>query len=238
MTMCLHGESGVGKSWLADTVPAPRLIADVERRAKHTPSGPKIWWDPMREQCPQWVNDRNDPGYWETCVATIDNFAKLGHIYSWLRSGSHPFRSFVLDSLMEVQKRWMDDEVGQNIMKTQDWGSVLRALESLVRNLRDLVDIEEAHLDCVVIVTGSVPDDRGIARPLLQGQLKNTLPYFTDVVGWYSVQPDPENPMEMKRVLNVGPTPWAVAKDGTGKLGGPQIFDPNLTDLYNRLETA
>lgn len=236
MTMLLHGESGRGKSWLADSVPAPRLILDVEGRARHTPSGPKIWWDPLREQCPTFISDRNDPGYWETCVVNVHNFSLLPTVYSWLRSGQHPFISAVVDSLMEAQKRWMDEEVGGNQLKTQDWGAVLRALETFVRNMRDVVNIPEAHLDVVVIVTGSVPDERGVARPLLQGQLKNTLPYYVDVVGWLDIQPDPQDPQHFLRVLNVGPTAWAVAKDGTGKLGGPIIYNPNLTTLYTQIQ--
>jgi hypothetical protein len=228
-TCVLHGESGIGKSWLADTVPAPRLICDVEQRAKHTPSGPKVWWDPLTQSPP--VAD----GSWETCVVKCTSFSILNKVYEWLRSGQHPFRSVVIDSLMEAQKRWMDEEVGNQQMQTQNWGAVLRALESLVRNMRDLVEYEAAHTDVVVIVTGSVPDDRGIARPLLQGQLKNTLPYYVDVVAWYSVQPSPTDPTQFVRALNVGPTPFAVAKDGTGKLGGPVIYEPNFTALFNQL---
>jgi len=232
MTMLLHGESGVGKSWLADTAPGPRLVIDVEGRAKHTPSGPKIWWDPIAQAPPEAPVDGN----WETCIVNANKFSVLPRVYDWLRSGQHPFKSAIVDSLMEAQKRWVDEQIGDQQMKTQDWGSILRALESFVRNMRDIVSYDDAHLDVVVIVTGSVPDDRGVARPLLQGQLKGTVPYYTDVVGWYTVQPDVQDPTQMQRVLNVGPTAWAVAKDGTGKLGGPVIENPNLTELFARLQ--
>jgi hypothetical protein len=228
MTMVLHGESGVGKSWLGSTAPRPLLILDLEGRAKHVP-GTKTYWDPLRERPPE-----ND-GSWEICIVPIHHFGLLDTVYQWLRSGDHPFKSVSVDSLMEAQKRFIDDLKGLNQMATQDWGTTLRTLEKFVRDMRDIVSFPESHLDVVVIVTGSVPDDRGVARPLLQGQLKNTVPYFVDVVAWYSIQPNPEDPMQMLRVLNVGPTAWAVAKDGTGKLGGPMIYDPNLTTLYNRL---
>lgn len=231
MSGVIHGESGTGKSWLGDTVPAPRLVVDVEGRAKHTPSQPKVYWDPSTERPPDPPSKENP---WVTCVVKATDWRIIPQVYSWLRSGDHPFKSVVIDSLMEVQKRFIDQDVGTNQMTTQNWGSVLRELESFVRNMRDLVTIDAAHVDVAIIITGSIMDDRNVQRPLLQGQLKNTLPYFVDVVGYLFVAPT-EDGMGMKRVLQVAPSPYAVAKDGTGKLGGPQIEEPNLTTLYNNL---
>lgn len=229
MTLLLHGESGTGKSWLADTAPGPRLILDIEGRAKHTPSGPKLWWDPLTQAPPA----PPENGNWDTCVVDVKNFSLLSRVYAVLRSGEHPFKSVVIDSLMEAQKRWMDDHIGKEQMRTQDWGSVLRDLEKFVRDMRDIVTYDESHVDVVVVVTGSAPDDRSKQRPMLQGQLKNTLPYFLDSVGYLYMAPLEGGGQQ--RVLQVQPDAFAVAKDGTGKLGGPLIGDPNLTTLYNQL---
>ena len=234
MSMVLHGESGTGKSWLGDTVPAPRLILDVEGRAHHTPSQPKVYWDP-RTQAPPAAPTAEAP--WETCVVDVFDFNLLSVVYQWLRSGEHPFKSVVVDSLMEAQKRWMDGNVGpQSPLKTQDWGAVLRALESFVRDLRDLLKVPAAHVDVAVIICGSITDDTGRARPLLQGQLKNTLPYFVDVVGYLSMMQVGD---QLQRVLQLGPTQYAVAKEGTGKLledpNVPWVYNPNLQQLYERL---
>lgn len=235
LTALLHGESGAGKSWTGASTPTPRLIIDVEGRAKHIPHlGRVVYWDAVSEAPPA-------AGEWDTCIAPANTFSVLPTVYSWLRSGQHPFRSATVDSLMEAQKRWVDQNIGDNTLKTQDWGAVLRALESFVRNMRDVVNYPEAHLDVVVIICGSVPDERGRQRPLLQGQLKNTLPYYFDVVGWQYIVPNPADPQQMMRVLNVGPTPYAVAKDGTGRLGGPEIDvsnleTTNLTTLYQNYD--
>lgn len=232
MSAVIHGESGTGKSWLGDTAPAPRLILDVEGRAKHTPSQPKVWWDPVSQRPPE-APTAEAP--WETCVVKVTNFGVLRKVLQWLRSGEHPFKSVVLDSLMETQKRFIDGHKATAALTTQDWGTVLRELEGLVRGLRDMLEIDAAHLDVVVIITGSIMDDRNVQRPLLQGQLKNTLPYFVDVVGYLYMAPVEGG--GVVRTLQVAPSPYAVAKDGTGKLGGPAIAEPNLTDLYSRLES-
>lgn len=229
-TMLLHGESGFGKSWLCDTLPAPRCILDVEGRAKHTPSGPKIWWNPVT-QAPPAAPTAEAP--WETCVVNVNHFGLLDTCYQWFRSGQHPFRSVGVDSLMEAQKRWMDSEVPDGQLRTQDWGSVLRALETFVRNMRDIVNYDASHVDYVCIVTGSVPDERGKARPLLQGQLKNTLPYYVDVCGWLTVQPKQEDSSQVDRVLWVGPTPNAVTKYGLGPTASPYFFNPTLSEVFN-----
>ena len=52
LSILIHGESGVGKSWLADSVPGPRLVLDAEGRARYTPSGPKVAWNPRDSEPP------------------------------------------------------------------------------------------------------------------------------------------------------------------------------------------
>jgi len=226
LTMLVHGESGTGKSWLGDTAPTPRLILDSEGRAHYTPSEPKVQWDPMKDAPPE-------AGEWETCIAPIYDFDSMARVFQWLQSGQHPFKSVVIDSLMEVQKRLIDKVAGMEQLNQQDWGEVLRRLESLIRNYRDLVLSPSNTVDVIVFVVGSI-DDGGIRRPLLQGQLRTTVPYFMDVVGYLYTQFD-SGTQDMVRTLLVQPAPQAVAKDGTGRLGGPVIKNPSIADLYQRL---
>ncbi|MEK6879186.1 MAG: hypothetical protein AABY22_06230, partial [Nanoarchaeota archaeon] len=117
-----------GKSWFADTAPAPRLVLDSEGRARYTPSRPKVSWDPR--QGPPPAHD----GSWQTCVCAVPDFETMSLAYQWLRSGQHQFRSVVVDSLMEVQKRCIDAAVGSSALAQQDWGTVLRKLEALIRS--------------------------------------------------------------------------------------------------------
>jgi hypothetical protein len=230
LTMLLHGESGVGKSWLGDTAPYPRLVLDLEGRARYTPSGPKISWDPKTGPPPA------ADGTWSTCVVTVPDFDTLQTVYQWLRSGQHQFKSIIMDSLMEAQKRCIDAVVGVNALDQQDWGTLLRRLEALVRSYRDLTLLPTNAAEVVILIVGTKNAD-GTYRPLLQGQLASTVPYYLDVVGYYYVAPvaDAAGQITYQRQLLVQPTPGFVAKDGTGLLPGPVITEPNLETLYNLL---
>lgn len=226
LSILLHGDAGVGKSWLAGTAPAPLLVLDAEGRGRYLPRGPKIEWDPLREEPPA-------AGDWNICVVNVANFDILGRVFQWLQSGQHCFRSVALDSLMEIQKRYIDQLVGMEQLQTQHWGDVLRHLESLVRNYRDLVLTPSNTVDCVVFTVGTKVNDNGRYEPLLQGSLRQTLPYYMDAVGYLYVTQDVDG--SLQRNLLVQPTQTIVAKDGTGRLGGPVIVKPDLTEMFNAL---
>jgi len=229
LSILVHGESGTGKSWLGDSAPYPRLIIDLEGRARYTPSGPKVGWDPRH--APPLAD-----GTWSTCVATVTSFDELQMIYQWLRSGQHHFKSIVLDSLMEAQKRCIDSVAGLAQLDQQDWGTLLRKLESLVRSYRDLTLLPTNPVEVVVLIVGSY-DQEGTRRPLLQGQLRTTVPYYLDVVGYLFPAPQPDG--SLVRSLLIQPQPGFVAKDGTDTLSkayGAVIADPNLETMYNILK--
>lgn len=227
LTMLEYGDAGAGKSWLGASTPAPRLILDAEGRARYLPGGAKVYWDPIKDQPPV------DDGTWETCIVKVKDFNTLLVVYQWLQSGQHPFVSVTIDSLTEAQKRYIDSLVGMNQLDMQDWGSVLRHLESLVRNYRDLVDIDSNPVTCVIFICGET-EDEGKKRPLLQGALRKQLPYLVDVCGYlYTVQ-TPEGVIE--RNLLIQSTPQVVAKDGTDRLKGPVIVNPNITTMFEELK--
>lgn len=217
LTALIHGESGVGKSWLADTVPGPRLILDAEGRAKYTPSGPKVSWDPKTGPPPDMTPYPNG-----SCVVPITDFDTLMTAYTWLRAGQHNFNSIVIDSLMEAQKRCIDGISGVLAMQTQDWGTLLRNLEGLVRQYRDLTMLPDATqtASTVVFVCGSrmVKDKM---KPLLQGQFMETVPYYLDVVGYLYKQPvtsaDGASTIYQRQLL-IEAQPQFEAKDNTGRL--------------------
>ena len=228
LTALIHGASGVGKSWLADTCPAPRLVLDAEGRAKYTPSQPKTLWDPRAGAPPA------ADGTWETCIVQVHDFETLSLAYQWLRSGQHEFKSVVIDSLMEAQKRCIDSVVGVNALDQQDWGTLLRKLEALVRSYRDLTLIEANLVSVVLLLVGSRAGVKsGKQEPLLQGQLADTVPYYLDVVGYLFKQPQTDG--SYIRSLLVDEIPGFVAKDGTGRLPGPIIANPNIAALYELL---
>lgn len=223
LTLVIHGESGVGKTWLASTAPGPRLVIDAEGGTTWTP-GKKVYWDVTKGTPP--------PATEETCIATVKNFQALGMLLQWLQSGKHPFRSVVVDSLTEVQKRCLDNITGVEAADQRAWGEVLRKMEGLVRAFRDLtIPNGVPTLDTVVFVAGSQVKD-GITRPHLQGQLGNTLPYFVDAVGYLYLQQNEDGDIIRKLLLQ--PVGGFSAKDRTGKFG-TVINNPDVANMLGVL---
>ncbi len=216
LTLVIQGESGSGKSWLGDTSPAPRLILDAEGGSRFTPSG-KVYWDPMREPPPQAQ---------DSVVVQVRDFDTVSMVFQWLNSGQHDFKSVVWDSLTEIQKRCLDAIVGTNVPLMQDWGTLLRQMESLVRQFRDLTMHPTKPVEVVVFITTTRTDDTKQRRPNVQGQLAITLPQFVDVVGFLYTQASTDG-LSLDRFLLVQPYPGYVAKDRTDRLG-QTIPAPNI----------
>lgn len=219
LTVLVHAESGMGKSWLGDTAPAPRLILDAEGGSRFTPSQPKVMWNPMEGPPPQGA---------ETVIVLVRDFAMMQTVFQWLNSGQHDFRSVVLDSVTELQKRCLDAISGVNQASQQDWGELLRQMEKLVRDFRDLTMHPVRPLESVVLITTTRMDDSGMYRPHVLGQLGLTMPYFLDVVGFLQVNQSEEG--VLYRRLITQPIPGFVAKDRTNRLGA-FVDNPNIEQM-------
>lgn len=233
LSILIHGESKTGKSTLGNTAPAPRIIMDAEGGSKFLP-GKKVMWDVRVDPPP------TPDGTWETCIVTIREFADVRRVYDWLNSGKHGFKSLVIDSISEVQKRCTDSLAGTEQMSQQLWGALLRAMEATVRELRDLTMHLTNPLSCVVLIA-MTREINGKMRPYVQGALQTTMPYFLDIVGALIVvevpnQDDPTQPPAQYRKLIVGPNPHYEAGERVQGRVGPEIWHPNiekiLTDIY------
>ena len=228
-SLLVHGQSKSGKSYLADTAPAPRLVLDAEGGAstRFTPSR-KTVWDPQNDAPPE------ADGSWDTCVVYVRSFIDVQRAFDWLNSGKHPFKSVIIDSLSETQQRCVDALVGSDQMKTQDWGELLRKMSTLVRSYRDLI-IHPINPLQVVVFIAMTRDFDGVKRPYVQGQLSSTLPYYVDVCAylWSELTEDGEQ----SRRLLCTPHPQFEAGDRTGRLGtvldNPSI-QQMLDTIYNQ----
>jgi hypothetical protein len=189
LSILVHADTKVGKSTFANTAPAPRLLLDAEAAHRFLP-GRKVYWDPGRDAPPAW------DGSWDTCVVRVRDYGVMTSTMAWLITGQHHFESVIVDSISEVQKK-MKDQIGSDGMKLQLWGELLTHMESLIRQLRDLTEHPTKPLTAVVLTAMTEQRD-GKWRPYVQGQLRVTLPYFIDVVGYAFVQdlpaPDPSQP--------------------------------------------
>ncbi len=221
----IHGESGTGKSYFAGTTPAPRLVLDAEGGSRFVRANlPMKTWNPLTEPVP-----RHD-GSWNSVLVAVQDWDTLVAAYKVLASGEHDFRSVVLDSLTEAQKRLIDNVTGVEQATMQDWGMILRYLEDLVRKFRDLTFHPEHPIEAVVMTCLSHLRD-GHVRPFLKGQLEISLPSFTDIVGYTYTDNDPATGQMQYRML-LAPANSIVAKDRPGLITqeiGPAVVDANFT---------
>ena len=216
LTMMVYGESKVGKSTFAVTAPYPRLMLDVEGGHRFLPIIVK-YWDPLREEPP--VAD----GTWDTCVVTVRDYDTVLKTYQWLQLGKHQFKSLIIDSISELQVKCMDSIAGNEQMKMQQWGELLRHMGALLRDLRDLTMHATNPLEAVILTAMARASD-GRSRPYLQGQLAIQAPYFYDILGALTVEsipnPDPlQPPYKVRRMYVERTNEYEAGERVQGRLG-------------------
>lgn len=226
LSVVVHGESGTGKSWFADTAPGPRLVLDAEGGSRFTPSQPKQYWEPQQGPPPQVEGDG-------TVIVQVRDFGMMANVFDWLNSGQHNFQSVIMDSVTELQKRCIDALVGTSQMRIQDFGALLREMELLVRKFRDLHMHPTNPIPVAVLITTTKMDDKGTYRPHVQGQLNLSLPYFVDVVGYLHTSANAETGA-MERKLLVTSVPGFIAKDRTNRLGY-EVTSPNIATMLTQI---
>jgi len=244
LSALIHGEPGVGKSWLANTAPAYRLVLDAEGGSRFTP-GVKTYWNALTEPPPVPGIGRSSPlGElgpldWHTCIVHVRDYATMESACDWLFSGQHPFRSVVVDSITELQKRLVDQVSGISQPTQQDWGEVLRRMEDKVRKIRDLLFHAQRPLECVIIIALTHYRD-GKFRPFVKGQLELSMPGFVDIVGYLYLELGPDGIPQRK--LLIAPLGDFDAKDRTDAVtranGGPIITEPNLETMLQSIDVA
>lgn len=219
ITVLIHGESGVGKTWTGVTTPGPRLVLDVEGRSRFTPTK-KGQWNPLNPP-PETVE--------ETTIVTVRDLSTMQMAFQWLASGNHPWKSVTIDSITELQKRVLDETVGQRQPETQDWGTLLRRMEALIRAFRDLTNHPTNPLSMVVFIAMSIVKDEKY-RPHLQGQIATTLPYYVDLLLYQYVDDTGHRYILTQPREPGGGSRGFAAKDATGAL--PTVLeDVNLTNM-------
>lgn len=244
LTALIHGDAGVGKSWLADSAPEPRLILDAEGGSVHLRSRP-VKWNPAL-YAPPGV-EGCEPGQEQITAATavtIRSFEELKRVHQWLDSGRHVFQSVVMDSLTEIQKQCMDAITGRASPQQQDWGQVLADMELLIRDYRNLVRHPTNPVQCVLF-TALTSEKGGKQRAHVQGQLATTLPGLVDLVGYMATTLGADG-VSVARYVQIQPTPLVVAKDRTHDLTlhyGPYIWlgpdggPPNVQEMLTVLNS-
>ena len=139
--------------------------------------------------------DPSDPppeasNLWDTAVVPVRKWTDATMALQWLTTGDHPFRSATVDSISELQARYIEHMAGRQQVKIQQWGDALREVGWFVRDLRDLTMHPHHPLSAVVLTAMSRDDNKGVTRPHLQGQLGQVIPYLMDVTAYLQVNED------------------------------------------------
>jgi hypothetical protein len=228
LTMLVHGMSGSGKSTLAASAPKPLLYLDVEMASRFL-RGRKKKWNPLTEAPPE------ADGSWDICVVTLDEFQKAQKAYEYLKSGRHPFKSVVVDSISELQSKAVENIKGRQQLQTQDWGKLLSVMSFFCRDLRDLAGTDDSIES--VVITAMSRDYDGIVKPYLQGQIASQVPYWFDITAYLYVQQvaDPvTGEIRDTRNLLVGNHPNYEAKSRVPGL--PTVIEnPDITVMLNNI---
>lgn len=235
ISVFVHGWWGSGKSWLATTVPGPRLILDTEGGSRDTPTN-HIQWD-GRSPLPELDKD-------DSVIVDIEEYAQVEHLIALLRKGDHPFESLVIDSLHELQDMLKQQVADPGeaydpnaVFERQAWGRLKNNMGLLMRQTRDLTRPKANKQINVVIVSGT--DDEMIpAKPMLEGGARKIVLSFYDVVGYLRTAPAQGG--EEVRVLQITPSPTATAKCRLHNLKakyGSEIVNPNIRKMIQVVNT-
>jgi hypothetical protein len=225
ISLIIYGSPKVGKSWLGDTTPPPRLILDAEGGSRFTPSR-KVTWNPATQKPPE------QDGSWDTCLVPVHGYQSVRQAYDWLYSGQHPFRSVVIDSISETQQRAVDDIAGMNPMQVQDWGTLLRTVSALVRGYRDLITHPTKPLLTVVMI--AMMDEASFPkRPLMQGKMGSFMPYYVDVCGYLGAYRH-EDGSEFRRLV-ITPSPEYIAGERVGGRLGGYVDNPDISEMLTKV---
>lgn len=217
----VHGESGAGKSYFGSTAPSPRLILDAEGGSRFIKANKrKVYWDPLTQEPPV------DDGTWDACFVDVFQWKQIDAAYRWLVSGKHGFKSVIVDSLTEAQKRLVDDITGTDQPTLQDWGTIGRNFEDIIRKFRDLTRHATNPVSVILLCLSHLRD--GETRPFLKGALEISLPAFVDVVGYLYTELSTTEGGKLDRRMLVGPANKIIAKDRTAV----------LTDKYGLVDPA
>lgn len=231
LSLLVHGASKAGKTTFSVTSPAPRLLCDVEAASRFLDVDRVYWNDPAKEAPPEY------DGTWDTCVVRTRDWDTVEKVYQWLHSGKHPFKSFIIDSISELQNRYIESVAGRRQLTQSQWGDAYRTVGGLVRDIRDLTMHPTHPIECVVMTAMTRQLD-GKFRPWCQGQLQSVLPYLMDSVVYLYLDHDDNElsgeRVEVRRLLTRG-TDSFEAGERVGGVWPRVISAPKITEMINMI---
>lgn len=243
LSALIHGVPKIGKTRLAATAPGPILFLDPEGGAKFLGQALPGWearrltyWNPMAGPPPTTTDTGEPLGLLDVVVARVLNWQTTKIVQDWLLSGNHVFKSFVVDTVTELQTQ-AKESISQSTFNDQrQWGELKDLGLVVARQWRDLLDHPTNPLWAVLVLAHS--DERnGMLRPMLEGALAKRIGGYYDVIGHY--RPYYREDGSLGRELVVAPFPGVESGDRTGILSiaypGGLIRDPDISQILRTI---
>jgi len=217
ISMALYGRAGVGKTVFGSTLPAPLILA--------AESGALSIRDKIAD--PEWPGKVIDIKTYDDVLLALEFCRK---------DTKRRFKSVVIDSISELQRKYMDylmDTNQTNTMSLDMYGQCTTEMRRLVR--------EFVELKMHVLVICGVRDDKdeeqgGIVHKCgMVGRMSDELPHHVDVVGYMAVRAPgaKEEDQTVKRFIVTQPMPKYDGKDRSGKLD--RIMRPDFAYFTEKI---
>jgi len=171
-------------------------------------------------------------------VWTINGWEDLEEAYEFLRKGGHGYKSVVIDSLTEVQKKLHEYIVRkfpakrrdyEDLMSQSDWGYAIDRMRKMCRAFRDL----PMNVVFIALDQTEQGEDETITKPALSGKTLST-----ELLGWvdaaiYCPGPQKDEEGELRYVGQTIPAKGRQAKLRVPPgVKPPAIIDLSFVALY------
>lgn len=208
LNMIVFGNPGCGKTVFSSTTPDP-LILDIEGGT---------------------MSIRNKT----VDTVRIESYRALIDVFEFLKKGKHRYKSVVIDSGTELQRKIMEDvlaETKHDYAQQRDWGITIERTRRCVRAFRDLP--MNFLMTALAMESRDEADGTSVAFPSFSGKtLPSEIVGFMDLCLYLFVGENKENG-QYERLLLTQPTQKFVAKDRSGKLD--RLEKPNFMRLYRKI---
>jgi len=239
INMLIYGEPGVGKTYLCGTAEdhpdtAPVLYLDIDGGVTTLRHRTSLDVKAVRSI--------------EKIKRGTEEQLGINEIYELLfqsidrETGKIPYGTVVidrLDELADIDMRYImrdaynrkPETVDIDVPSPREWGINRSHIRKLVRAFKDL--------PCHVIFVSGVNTKEEEGQPTkyfpgFAGKLRNELPGFVDIVGYYY---NDNSSGELHRKLQFQGTRRVQAKDRTDALG-PELIDPTIPMMWEMIQTA
>ena len=218
----IYGDSGMGKTALCATAPAPLIIS--------AESGLLVL---NKRNLEKLYGVANPSISYDIPVIQIRNVQDLTDAHAWLLSAAEAkqFQTICVDSISEIGEVVLNNAKRQVKDPRQAYGELIEKMESVIRAFRDTPDKN-------VYMSAKLEPMRdeltGVTRfgPSMPGaKLGQKLPYFFDEVFKLGVNKDQQG--TSFRFLQTSADLQNMAKDRSGALD--MMEPPHLTHVFNKI---